>query len=180
MTSGPSPALVRWVASIPTVRCIAPAIRPWTNARDSKVVPITKSSRFGNRASFGAAPGLRAVGHGRNGYNYLIARAPSQHAIVLRAVSDEGEDSFTAVLGEASNPPAGLATLTSAPRTGDGLGLGSTRVQVERVLGPAHPALLCGYQVVRYEPAQPVISESEIWFVYRDGKVVAISRYDAV
>jgi hypothetical protein len=74
-----------------------------------------------------------------------------------------------------------VATL-DAPRKAPGgkVGLGSTRADVERAFGLARPETHCGYEVVRYEPAQPVISEAEIWFIYRAGVVVAWTFYEAV
>ncbi len=182
MTTAPDAALLRWASAIPSVRCIAPAIRPWTGAKDSHVVPISKTARFDEHGTTATVLGLSTVAQGAKPteYQYLLARVPSQHAVVLDSGSDPDESSFTAVLGEASSPPRAVASLAKAPRTRDGLGLGSSRAEVERALGPAHPTALCGYDVVRYQPLREVMSESEMWIVYRHGRVVAFARYQAV
>jgi hypothetical protein len=105
---------------------------------------------------------------------------PAQRAAVLHAGSEPTRPSFTAVLGDAGTPPVRAASLASAPRTNDGLGLGSSRAEVERALGPGKTRLLCGYEAVRYEPASPALWEAELWFIYRKARVVAFARYEAV
>jgi len=179
----PDAALLRWLQSIPAVRCVAPAFRPWTGAKDAAVVPITPVSgeRFA-RAGFAGnvLAGLTVAAGGATGDTYRLGRIPSAHAVVLHAGSEAQEDSFSALVGGAGAPPRAVAVLPAAPRLSGGIGLGSTRAAVETVLGAGHAKTLCGFDVVRYEPRPPAASEAEMWFFYRAGVVVAVARYEAV
>jgi hypothetical protein len=172
--------LAQWVAAIPSIRYSAAIVTPWTH-RDAVTVPATPTSHF-DRASFttfGEHPPL--VARGPHGYVYVLESVPAEHAVTLHAGSEPDESAFSAVVGEAGETPGVLATLPAAPRTAEGLGLGSLRSAVERVLGPARAQRTsCGTDVVRYIPRNPVMSESEMWFVYRNGRVVAFARYEAV
>jgi hypothetical protein len=185
VTAPPTPdaALLRWVRSIPAVRCVAPAFRPWTRAKDAAVVPITSVSgeRFGRIAfSGGVLAGLTVVAGSALGDTYSLARVPSAHAVVLHAGSEAQEDSFTALVAGAGAPPRAVAALSLAPAVGGGIGLGSSRAAVEAALGVGNAKTLCGFDVVRYEPRPPAASEAEMWFFYRHGVVVAVTRYEAV
>ena len=179
----PDAALLRWVQSVPAVRCVAPAFRPWTRAKDAAVVPVTPVSgeRFG-RAGFsgGTIAGLTVVAGSALGDTYWLARVPSARAIVLHAGSEAQEDSFTAVVADAGAPPRAVTVLRAAPRLGGGIGLGSTRAAVETALGTGRAKTVCGFDVVRYEPRPPAASEAEMWFFYRRGVVIALARYEAV
>jgi|GEM_PF-5498745 len=184
MTVPPTPdaALSRWVQSIPTVRCVAPAFRPWTHAKDSAVVPVTavNGERFGRTVfSGGVIAGLTVVAGSATGDTYWLARVPSARAAVLHAGSEAQEDDFTAVFADTTAPPRAVAALPASPRAG-GIGLGSPRAAVEGALGTGHAKTLCGFDVVRYEPRPPAASEAEMWFFYRAGVVVAFARYEAV
>jgi hypothetical protein len=180
--AAPDAALVRWTAAIPSVRCSAAAIAPWTGARAVADVPATATSHF-DRARFATfGDNAAIVGRGKGGHVYVLARIPSAHAVVLHAGSEAEESSYSAVVGETDTvPPGSVVTLTEATKTREALGLGSTRAAVERVLGAgtAHRTA-CGTDVVRYVPAQPAMSEASLWFVYRNGRVVAFARYEAV
>jgi hypothetical protein len=180
--AAPDAALVRWTSAIPSVRCSAAAIAPWTGARGAADIPATATAHF-DRAQFTTfGENVAIVARGKGGYLYVLARVPSAHAVVLHAGSEAEESSYSAVVGEAETPPPGLiVTLAAATRTREALGLGSTRAAVERVLGAgtAHHTA-CGTDVVRYVPAQPAMSEASLWFVYRNGRVVAFARYEAV
>ena len=179
----PDAALLRWVQSIPAVRCVAPAFRPWAKAKDATVIPITPVSgeRFA-RAGFAGnvTASLTVVAGGGTGDTYWAGRATAAHAVVLHAGSEAQEDSFTAIVADASAPPRAVATLAAPPRLNGGIGLGSTRAAVEGALGAGHAKTLCGFDVVRYEPRPPAASEAEMWFFYRAGVVVAVARYEAV
>jgi hypothetical protein len=185
VTAPPTPdaALLRWVQSIPAVRCVAPAFRPWTRAKDAAIVPITPvtGERFA-RAGFSGnvLAGLTVVAGSALGDTYSLARVPSAHAVVLHAGSEAQEDSFTALVADAGAPPRTVNVLQAAPRVGGGIGLGSTRAAVETALGTGRAKTLCGFDVVRYEPRPPAASEAEMWFFYRSGIVVAVARYEAV
>jgi hypothetical protein len=181
IAAGPDPALIRWLAAIPSVRCSAGAIAPWTGGRNATDVPASPTAHF-ERASFTTfGSNASIVARGPNGYLYVLAGVPAAHAVVLHAGSEAEETSFSAVVGEvATAPPRALAT-APATRTREGLGLGSTRADVERILGPGrlhHTA--CGTDVVQYVPATPAISEAHLWFIYRNNRVVAFARYEAV
>jgi hypothetical protein len=180
--AAPDAALVRWTAAIPSVRCSAAAIAPWTGARGVADVPATATSHF-DRARFTTfGDNAAIVGRVKGGYVYVLARIPSAHAVVLHAGSEAEESSYSAVVGETDTvPPGSVVTLAEATKTREALGLGSTRAAVERVLGAgtAHRTA-CGTDVVRYVPAQPAMSEASLWFVYRNGRVVAFARYEAV
>ena len=81
VTAPPTPdaALLRWVQSIPAVRCVAPAFRPWTGAKDDAVVPITPASgeRFARAAFAGnVIAGLTVVAGRATGDTYWLARTP--------------------------------------------------------------------------------------------------------
>ncbi|MFY9780256.1 MAG: hypothetical protein WAJ85_07085 [Candidatus Baltobacteraceae bacterium] len=180
--TAPDAALVRWASSIASVRCTPAAIRPWTHARDdAAAVAPSKTARFGEHGLLAPAIiGLTMVARGTEGYTYWLARVPSERAVELHAGSEADEASFTAVLGEAAAPPVRVVSLTASLRTKEGLGLGSSRTEVERALGPGRARSLCGHEVVRYEPALPEMSEAELWFIYRNGRVVAFARYEAV
>jgi hypothetical protein len=180
--STPDLALERWVQSLPVVRCVAPAFRPWTGAKDANVVPISPAGM--NPFSYSGFVGNVIVGmtlvagHG-TGETYWLARVPSAHALVLNSGSEAGEDSFTAVIPDGPAPPRTVAALSAAPRAGK-LGLGSTRAEVERILGPGRVKKMCGLDVVRYQPRPQYMTQSEMWFFYRDSRVIALSRYQAV
>jgi hypothetical protein len=179
----PDAALLRWVQSIPAVRCVAPAFRPWIKAKDATVVPIrpVSPSRFAHVTfSGGAVTGLTVVAGSAAGDTYALGRVPRAGAIVLEADSVAQEDSFTALVMEAGAPPRAVAALPAVPRLSGNLGLGSTRAAVEAALGAGKAKTLCGFDVVRYEPRPQAISEEEMWFFYRAGVVVAIARYEAV
>jgi hypothetical protein len=180
----PDPALRRWVRAIPAVRCVAPAFRPWTGAPNAFVVATTPvaGERFGQ---FGFAGNVIAgmtyvAGRSPNGDAYFLARVPSANAIVMNSGNDAREEAVTAVVAGTVTPPRSLASLGSAPRLGGGLGLGSSRADVERALGPGRAKTQCGFEVVRYAPQPAMESESELWFIYRAGRVVAVARYEAV
>ena len=179
----PDAALLRWVQSIPAVRCVAPAFRPWTRAKDAVAVAITpvSGSQFARVTFPGGGPaGLTVVAGSASGDTYALARVPQAGAIVLQAGSEAQEDSFTALVMDASAPPRAVAALPAAPRLRGNIGLGSTRAAVETALGAGRAKTLCGFDVVRYEPRPAAISEEELWFFYRAGVVVAIARYEAV
>ena len=184
MNAPPAPdaALVKWTAAIPSVRCSAAAIAPWTGARGAADVSATATAHF-DRARFTTfGDNAAIVARGKGGYLYVLARVPSAHAVLLHAGSEAEESSYSAVVGEADTvPPGSVVTFASMTKTHEGLGLGSTRAAVERVLGAgaAHHTA-CGTDVVRYVPAQPAMSEASFWFVYRNGRVVAFARYEAV
>ncbi len=112
-------------------------------------------------------------------YYYAAARLP-RHGAVLHAGSEAGESSFTAIVADAPDPPHALALLADGVSASAGLGLGSSQSSVERVLGKGTVKAACGFSAVRYEPREPAVSESEMWFIYRDGKVAAITDYEAV
>lgn len=179
----PDAALVRWVQAIPAVRCVAPPFRAWTRAKDAAVVPVTTvaGERFG-RVTFGAGiiARLTLVAGGGTGQRYWLARVPSARIAVLHAGSEAQEESFTAVIADVSAPPRAVAALPAAPRLVGGLHIGSGRAAVEAALGAGHAKTLCDYEIVRYQPRPQEISESEMWFFYRAGVVVAIARYEAV
>jgi GNAT superfamily N-acetyltransferase len=179
--AGPDAALLRWVQSVPAVRCMAPAFRAWIPARDGDAVPRTPvSGEKYERAGFDdpVAHGFTAAGGIPNDVAYALARVPRAHAIVLRAQEQEGL--FLALVPEpAAPPPRTIAALAAAPRA-HGLGLGSTRADVERALGRGRAKTACGYDVVRYDVQPPAASVAEMWFFYRAGLVAAIARYEAV
>jgi hypothetical protein len=179
----PEGALLRWVQSIPAVRCVAPAFRPWVKAKDAAVVPITTVSgeKFG-RAGFAGSvfTGLSVVAASATGDTYWVGRIPPAGAVVLHAGSEAQEDSFTAVVADTSAPPRTVGTRPAAPRLSGGIGLGSTRGAVEAVLGAGRSKTLCGFDIVRYEPRPQQASEAELWFFYRAGIVAAFARYEAV
>jgi hypothetical protein len=180
--AGPDAALVRWTAAIPSVRCSAAAIAPWTGAHGAADVPATATAHF-DRAHFTTfGDNAAIVARGKSGYLYVLARIPSAHAVLLHAGSEAEESAYSAVIGEADTaPPGSVVSFATATRTREALGLGSTRAAVERVLGAGaarHTA--CGTDVVRYVPAQPAMSEASLWFIYRKGRVVAFARYEAV
>jgi hypothetical protein len=180
-TGGPDPALVRWLSAVPSVRCTG-ALAPWTGATTTPDLPATPTARF-DRASFTTfGPGAPIVARGPHGYLYVAARGRPAHTVVLHAGSEAEESSYSAVVGEVTAPPPrALAAFPSAVTTSEGLGIGSTRAAVERVLGPGKARhTTCGTEVVRYIPAMPAISEAHLWFVYRNGVVVAFARYEAV
>lgn len=183
LAATPDAALMRWVQSVPAVRCVAPAFRAWTGAKDAAVVKVTPTSgeRFANAGFAGnVIANLTVVAGGGSNETYWMARVPPAHTLVLHAGSEAQEDSFTAILAApAALPPRTIAMLAHGPRA-HGLTVGSTRAEVERVLGPGHATSLCGYDVVRYEPQPAQISISEMWFFYSDNRVVAITQYEAV
>jgi len=180
--AAPDAALVRWTAALPSVRCSAAAIAPWSGARGAADVPPTATVHF-DRAQFTTfGENAAIIARGKDGYIYVLARIPSAHAVELHAGSEAEESSYSAVLGEADTaPPGSIVTLAAGTKTHEALGLGSTRAAVERVLGAgtAHHTA-CGTDVVRYVPRQTAISEASLWFVYRNGRVVAFARYEAV
>lgn len=177
----PDAALAQWARSLPAVRCVAPALRPWTGAPDAAVVPATPSATFGDHGVVGAPNGFTIVARGGNETLYELALIPLAHAVAFNAGSDPDEWTFTAVVGDVTTfPPRGAATLTHVPRTLDGLGLGSSRAEVEEALGPARAQRRCGYDVVRYVASPAGGSDGEMWFVYRDARVVAFARFEAV
>jgi hypothetical protein len=47
-------------------------------------------------------------------------------------------------------------------------------------MGHGSAVPLCGTGVVRYRAEPLRISEAETWFVYRNGKVIAFSHWEAV
>jgi hypothetical protein len=180
--AGPDAALVRWTAAIPSVRCSAAAIAPWTGARGAADVPATATAHF-DRAHFTTfGDNAAIVARGKRGYLYVLARVPSAHAVLLHAGSEAEESTYSAVIGEADTaPPGSVVSFATPTRTREALGLGSTRAAVERVLGAGTARrTACGTDVVRYVPAQPAMSEASLWFVYRNGRVVAFARYEAV
>jgi hypothetical protein len=183
----PDAVLLRWVRSIPAVRCVAPAFGPWTSgnirAKDVSGVPITAVSgeRFARAAFAGnVIAGLTVVAGSALGDTYWVARVPSVHAVVIHAGSEAQEDDFTAVFAGAGAPPRAVAALPSAPRAHGDIGLGSSRAAVEAALGAGRAKALCGFDVVRYEPRPAAASAAEMWFFYRAGRVVAFARYEAV
>jgi hypothetical protein len=147
---------------------------------------VATSPVAGDRfARFGFAGNVIAAmtyvaGRGTSGEAYFLARVPSAGAIVMHAGSEAEEEDFTAVVAGAAAAPRPLATLVAAPRLGGGLGLGSSRADVEVAIGPGHAKTLCGFDVVRYAPRPAEESEAELWFIYRAGRVVAFARYEAV
>ena len=179
----PDAALQRWLQSVPAVRCVAVAFSPWTTLSATAAVPRTPVSgeRFA-RAGFpgSAAAGLTVVAGRGTGYTFWLGSVPSARAVVLHFGSEAQEESFTAVIADASVPPRAVAILARAPRAGAGLGLGSTRAAVEAALGAGHASSRCGFDVVRYEPQPAAASDAVMWFFYRGGGVVAIARYEAV
>jgi hypothetical protein len=193
-TAAPDAAVLRWVQSIPAVRCVAPAFRPWTRTASiddlDKQIVVTawvSDRRFAEAAfdvlGLNAIPGFGSmVGHGNRDI-HALARVPSVPAIVMEGVHAGGGDVFIAVIAEASSPPHAVATMSKAPRTARGLGLGSPRTAVETALGAARSKMLCGFAVVRYKkPVRvnpEVTSEGEMWFIYRHGVVAAMVRYEA-
>lgn len=177
----PDAALLNWVQSIPAVRCMAPAFRAWTGKPDANRVPVTPVSgeRYA-RTAFAASAyhGLTQIAGRPDDMSYFAARIPSAHALVLRAQASE--DDFVAVVAEPSGPPPrALASLAATPRA-RGLGMGSSRADVERALGTGRAKPMCGYDVVRYSVEPPAASVAEIWFFYRAGIVAALARYEAV
>ena len=100
----------------------------------------------------------------------------------VSALADQGyKYGFFSDIEADTAPPGSVVAFATATKTHEALGLGSTRTAVERVLGPGaarHTA--CGTDVVRYVPAQPAMSEASLWFIYRNGRVVAFARYEAV
>jgi hypothetical protein len=182
--AAPDPALMRWLTAIPAVRCVSPAFRPWTGAPDTFSISATPVAleRF---ARFGFAGNVIAgmtyvAGRGAGGEAYFLARVPSANAVVMHAGSEAEEDDFTAVVAGVTGAPRALATLGAAPRLGGGLGLGSTRADVEFALGRALPKTGCGFDVVRYVPRPAEESEAELWIIYHAGRVVAFARHEAV
>jgi hypothetical protein len=175
--------LVAWTTAIPSIRCSAAALAPWSGAKNTVGVPAATTAHF-ERASFTTfGPNAPVVARGANGYLYVLARVPAAHAVLVHAGSEADESSFSAVLTDAGAPTPrhAVATMDSAPRTSEGLGLGSTRARVEAVLGAARTHhTSCGTDVVHYVPVHPQISEASLWFVYRNGIVVAFARYEAV
>jgi hypothetical protein len=174
----PGAAYIAWAQSMPALRCFGAAIRPWTNASAKSNVAITKTDRFGD-TELKQPLGMTTI-PAKGSQNYYAAARLPNHGAVIHAGSESEESSFTAVVANAAAPPHGLALLTASVSAGAGLGLGSTRSAVEHVLGHATVTTACGYGAVRYEPRVPEISEAEIWFIYLDGKVAAIARYEAV
>jgi hypothetical protein len=176
----PGHAFVAWAKSIPSVRCAATALAPWTHATAPSVVPITETKHF-DLADVRAPLGqLTTVAAKSSLFWYAAATVARGNIVVLHAGSEAAESDFTAVLGDAPRAPKPLATLSHAPQLGTGLGIGSPRTSVERVLGPAksHPA--CGYDVVRYQPLQAEMSQADVWVIYHHGVVAAFSRSMAV
>jgi hypothetical protein len=180
----PDPVLMRWVQAIPAVRCVSPAFRPWTGAPNTFFITSTPvdAERF---ARFGFAGNVIAgmtfvAGRGTSGEAYFLARVPSANAVVMHAGSEAEEEDFNAVVSGVTGAPRPLATFAAAPRLSGGLGLGSTRADVEFALGHALPKTGCGFDVVRYVPRPAEASEAELWFIYRAGRVVAFARYEAV
>ncbi len=174
----PGAAYIAWAKSIPALRCFGAALRPWTNAADAGGVPITKTAKFG-ATELRQPAGMTAVASKGSLYYYAAARLP-RHGAVLHAGSEAGESSFTAIVADAPDPPHALALLADGVSASAGLGLGSSQSSVERVLGKGTVKTACGFSAVRYEPREPAVSESEMWFIYRDGKVAAITDYEAV
>jgi hypothetical protein len=177
----PDAALLRWVQAVPAVRCAAPAFRAWTGGPDASPVPFTPvaGDRYA-RSMFSpsAYHGLTQVAGMPGDMSYFAARVPSANALVLHA--EAAEDNFVAVVAEPpAPPPRALVTLSAAPRA-HGLGLRSTRADVERALGAGRAKTMCGYDVVRYRVEPPAASVAEMWFFYRGGIVAALARYEAV
>jgi hypothetical protein len=176
----PGHAFIAWAKSIPAARCAAPAFAPWTHAPDRRAVPVTATARFDATTISLPLGQMTTVASNSSRYWYSAATDAHRRVAILHAGSEADESDFAAVLSGASAPPRTLATLPDAPHFGAGLGIGSTRAAVERVLGWAKSTPACGFDLVRYEPKQPVISESTLWIVYRHGVVAAFSRYVAV
>jgi hypothetical protein len=179
----PDAALQRWLQSVPAARCVAVAFSPWTMLSATAAVPRTPVSgeRFGRTGFPGSAvAGLTVVAGRGTSYTFWLGSIPSARAVVLHAGSEAQEDSFTALIANASAPPRAVAILARAPRAGAGLGLGSARAAVEAALGAGRASPRCGFDVVRYEPEPAAASEAVMWFFYRRGVVVAIARYEAV
>lgn len=177
----PDAALQRWVRSVPAVRCAAPAFRAWIPAQDGDTVPVTPVSgeRFAATLfSEQGGSGLTKAGGGPRDTTYYVARLPSATALELYAQEQEG--TFIALVPAPSLPPPRVVSVLPATPRAHGLTLASTRTEVERVLGPGRTKTLCGYEVVRYEPRPPAASVAEMWFFYRNGRVAAIARYEAV
>jgi hypothetical protein len=180
--AGPDAALLRWANAIPAVRCAAPAFRAWTGANDANAVAVTPvaAERFAAASFSGDVVGrLTVVAGGGEAETYRLGRVPAVSAVVLFAGSAAQEDSFTAVIADASAPPRTVATLAAGPRA-HGLGIGSARADVQRALGAGRAKTVCGFDVVRYQPVPAGASVAEMWFFYRNGRVVALARYEAV
>ena len=168
-THVPDAALKHWVASIPSVRCTPAVLAPWLGRPPSAGGPETPAPHF-ERGSFTTVS---------NGVVSVVT-VPSAGAAELHYGSEAQEESYSAVLGEAGTPPRAVETKARTARIG-AVGLGSTRADVERLLGPGrtlHTA--CGTDVVTYVQSPQEISFAYAWFIYRAGRVVAFARYEAV
>jgi hypothetical protein len=176
----PGAAFIAWIKSVPSVHCVAGAVKPWTHDSRNTTVPISKTKHFENTLISLDQSKLTTVASSGSKYWYAAARIPSSHAAVIHAGSEGEEWTYTAVIANVPSPPKPLVALSSAPRTAGKVGLGSTRAEVEKVFGTGNSTSACGYEVVRYEPSTPAASEAEAWFIYRRGAVAAFMHYEAV
>ena len=182
----PDTALMRWAQSLPEVRCVPTAFDAWSGVRTSKDtsgVPVTLISgeRFGRSLIAWNAKSTRVAGvESGNSDRYYLARVPSAAAAVLDFVGAGDEDSFSAVIASAAAPPRAVVTRSSAPRTKNGIGLGSTRAAVEAAVGRARSKAACGFDVVHYSQSEPRASVAELWFFYRGGAVTAMTYISGV
>ena len=173
----PDAALVRWAESLPAVRCVAAALDPWTLAHAKATVPGTPG-RVGDNGLMTPPHGLSVIAEGANDTRFELGMASLAKAAVFNAGSDAGGWEYNAVIGDATPPPQGVYGMLQPPKTEDGLGLGSSRADVEAALGSGRVARRCGYDVVRYvgDPA----SSGEMWFIYRQSRVAAFARYETL
>lgn len=176
----PGAAFIAWIKSVPSVHCVAGAVKPWTHDARNTTVAVSKTKRFEDAMISVDQSKLTTVASNGSRYWYAASRIPSSHAAVIHAGSEGEEWTYTAVLSNVPSPPKPLTALSSAPRTVGDVGLGSSRAAVEKIFGPGHSTSACGYDVVRYEPSTPAASEAELWFIYRHGSVAAFMRYEAV
>jgi hypothetical protein len=176
----PGHAFIAWAKSIPAAHCTAAAFAPWTHAAERSAVPVTATARFDSTTISLPLGKMTTVASSGSRYWYSAASDAHRRIAVLHAGSEEEESDFAAVLSGAPAAPRTLARLPDLPHFAAGLGIGSTRAAVESVLGHAKSTPACGFDLVRYEPKAPVMSESTLWIVYRRGVVAAFSRYVAV
>ena len=174
----PSAALVRWAQTLPAVRCTAAMMNPWTLAGAKGTVAPTPSNNVGDNGIMDVPHGLSLIAEGSNATKFELGIVSLAKAAVFNAGSDPGGWQFNAVIGDATPPPLGAYGMLAPPKTEDGLSLGSSRADVEALIGPAHPEHRCGYDVVRYVGVPA--SATQMWFVYRAGRVAAFARYDTL
>jgi len=174
----PSAALVRWAQSLPAVRCVASMLNPWTLANAKGTVPPTTSNGVGDNGIMNPPRNLSIVAEGANDTRFELGTASYAKAAVFNAGGDAAGWQFNAVVGDATPPPQGVYGTPQPPKTADGLGLGSSRADIEAAMGPAHPERRCGYDVVKYVGVPA--SALQMWFVYRTGRVVAFARFETL